>query len=278
MNPIQYNEEKHEYMLDGSVVPSVTQLAKQFSGLDTAWLEAHPEFAERGTEIHNQLAAYFTEGAELTDEKAIGIAERLERSDKQVCEVLVYNKTLGYAGTVDMVVKEDKKVLAIIDFKSSDNTSTRNRNYYTCQLNLYRLALEDMGADVSETQMLIINPYNMHYVPAITWDDMVAMAEKDPLDDELAALEEAMAKLEGAHASYEKLKAELAEKLKQKYDGKTGSATGYYYDFVCTATSQRKTFDQAKAKKLIGDDEAFESCFRMSTVSPSVRIKLKNAQ
>lgn len=278
MNPIQYNEEKHEYMLDGSVVPSVTQLAKQFSGLDTTWLEAHPEYAERGTEIHNQLAAYFTEGTELTDEKARAIAERLERSEKQVCEVLVYNKTLQYAGTADMVVREGKKILAIIDFKSSDNTSTRNRNYYTCQLNLYRLALEDMGADVSETQMLIINPYNMHYVPVITWDDMTAMAEKDPLDDELAALEEAMAKLEGAHARYEELKAELAEKLKQKYDGKTGSATGYYYDFVCTATGQRKTFDQARAKQLIGDDEAFESCFRMSTVSPSVRIKLKNAQ
>lgn len=278
MNPIQYNEEKHEYMLDGSVVPSVTQLAKQFSGLDTTWLEAHPEFAERGTKIHNQLAAYFTDGTELTDEKAIDIAERLERSDKQVCEVLVYNKTLGYAGTVDMVVKEDKKVLAIIDFKSSDNTSTRNRNYYTCQLNLYRLALEDMGADVSEAQMLIINPYNTHYVPAITWDDMTAMAEKDPLDDELAVLEEAMATLEGAHARYEEIKAELAEKLKQKYDGKTGSATGYYYDFVCTATSQRKTFDQNKAKQLINNDEAFESCFRTSTVSPSVRIKLKNAQ
>ena len=278
MNPIQYNEEKHEYMLDGSVVPSVTQQAKQFSGLDTTWLEAHPEFAERGTQIHNELAAYFMNGEEPTDEKACAIAAQLERSEKQECEVLVYNKALQYAGTIDMVVREGKKILAIIDFKSSDNTSTRNRNYYTCQLNLYRLALEDMGADVSRALMIVVNPYNTHYVPVITWDDMVSMAEKDPLDDELAALEEELISLEGAHARYEEVKAELAEKLKQKYDGKTGSATGYYYDFVCTSTGQRKTFDQAKAKKLIGDDEAFESCFRMSTVSPSVRIKLKNAQ
>ena len=278
MNIISYNEEKHEYTLEGTVVPSVTQLAKQFSGLDTTWLESHPEFAERGTEIHNQLAAYFTDGVEPTDEKAISIAERIDRSEKQECEVLVYNKTLQYAGTADMVVREGKKILAIVDFKSSDNTSTRNRNYYTCQLNLYRLALEDMGADVSQVTMVVVNPYHMHYVPAITWEDMTSMAEKDPLDDELAELEEELISLEGAHARYEEIKAELAEKLKQKYDGKTGSATGCYYDFVCTATGQRKTFDQAKAKKLIGDDEAFESCFRLSTVSPSVRIKLKNAQ
>jgi hypothetical protein len=278
MNPIQYNEEKHEYMLDGSVVPSVTQLAKQFSGLDTTWLEAHPEFAERGTQIHNELAEYFMGGEEPTSEEARSIAAQLERSEKQECEVLVYNQTLQYAGTVDMVVREGKKIIAIIDFKSSDNKSTRNRNYYACQLNLYRLALEDMGADVSNAHMLIINPYNRHDIPVMSWDDMVSMAEKDPLDDELAALEEELISLEGAHARYEEIKAELAEKLKQKYDGKTGSATGCYYDFVCTSISQRKTFDQAKAKKLIGDDEAFESCFRMSTVSPSVRFKLKNAQ
>lgn len=274
---IQYNEEKHEYTLNGEIVPSVTQLAKQFSGLDTTWLEAHPEFAERGTEMHNQLAEYFTNGTEPTDEKALDIICRLERdTDKQECEVLVYNEELKYAGTADMIVRDGKKILAIIDFKSSENTGTRNRNYYICQLNLYRLALESMGADVSKAQMVIVNPFTTHHIPAISWEDMQAMAEKDPLDDELAHLEEALAQLESAHARYEEIKAELVEKLKAKYDGKTGNATGVYYDFVCTATGQRKTFDQTRAKAIINNDDAFESCFRVSNVSPSVRIKLKN--
>ena len=273
---IVYNAEKHEYTLDGKVVPSVTQLAKQFSGLDTTWLEAHPEFAERGTEMHNQLAEYFTNGTEPTDEKALDIISRVDRDPRQQNEVLVYNKTLGYAGTADMIVADGKKIIAIIDFKSSNNTSTRNRNYYTCQLNLYRLALEDMGTDVSEVQMAVVNPEDTHYIPVISWEDMQAMAEKDPLDDDLAGLEEELAQLEGAHARYEEIKAEIAEKLKAKYDGKTGNATGVYYDFVCTAPSQRKTFDQNRAKAIINNDDAFESCFRMSNVSPSVRIKLKN--
>ena len=259
-------------------MPSVTQLAKQFSGLDTTWLEAHPEFAERGTEMHNQLAEYFTSGTEPTDEKALDIISRLEidYNKKYDCEALVYNRTLKYAGTADMIVRDGKKILAIIDFKSSDNTSTRNRNYYTCQLNLYRLALEDMGADVSTVQLYVINPFTQHYVPIISWEDMQAMAEKDPLDDELSALEEELACLEGAHARYEEIKAEIVEKLKAKYDGKTGNATGVYYDFVCTAPGQRKTFDQTRAKAIINNDDAFESCFRMSNVSQSVRIKLKN--
>ena len=275
---IQYNEEKHEYTLNGEVVPSVTQLAKQFSGLDTTWLEAHPEFADRGTEMHNQLADWFVNHTEPTDEKAIAIAAQLERDPRQQNEVLVYNEGLKYAGTADMIVADGKKVLAIIDFKSSDNKSTRNRNYYTCQLNLYRLALESMGADVSGAQMLVVNPTAQHYIPAITWEEMQSMSEKDPLDDELADLEEELVQLEGAHARYEEIKAEIVEKLKQKYNGKEGSATGCYYDFVCTAPSQRKTFDQARAKAIINNEDAFESCFRMSNVSASVRIKIKNEQ
>ena len=273
---IEYNEEKHEYKIDGKVVPSVTELAKQFSGLDTTWLQAHPEFAERGTEMHNQLAEYFTNGTEPTDEKALDIIPRLERdTDKQECEVLVYNETLGYAGTADMIVRDGKKVLAIIDFKSSDNTSTRNRNYYTCQLNLYRLALESMGADVSKAQMLVVNPMAQHYVPKMSWEAMQELQNIDPLDDDLAILEEELAQLEGAHARYEEVKAEIAERLKAKYDGKVGNATGVYYNFVCTAPGQRKTFDQAKAKALINNEEAFESCYRVSNIAPSVRITLK---
>lgn len=275
---IQYNEEKHEYTLNGDVVPSVTQLAKEFSGLDTTWLDAHPEFAERGTEMHNQLADWFTNGTEPTDEKAIAIAAKIKRDNRQQNEVLVYNEELKYAGTADMIVADGKKIIAIIDFKSSDNKSTRNRNYYTCQLNLYRLALENMGADVSEAQMLVINPMAQHYVPVISWEDMQTMAGQDPLDDDLADLEEEMAQLEGLHARYEEIKAELAEKLKAKYDGKAGVAGGVYYTFSCTAPTQRKTFDQNKAKALINDDEAFESCYRMSNVAPSIRIKLKNEQ
>lgn len=274
---ITYNEEKHEYTLNGKVVPSVTELAKQFSGLDTTWLQAHPEFAERGTEMHNQLAEWFTNGIEPTDEKAVNIANQLVRdTDKQECEVLVYNEALGYAGTADMVVRDGKKILAIVDFKSSDNTGTRNRNYYTCQLNLYRLALESMGADVSEAQMLVINPTAQHYVPVMTWEAMQKLQSVDPLDDDLAELEEELARLEGLHARYEEIKAELTEKLKAKYDGKAGVAGGVYYTFTCTQSSQRKTFDQNKAKALINDDEAFESCYRVSNVAPSVRIKLNN--
>jgi hypothetical protein len=274
---ITYNEEKHEYTLNGKVVPSVTELAKQFSGLDTTWLQAHPEFAERGTIMHNQLADWFTNGTEPTDEKAIQIAAKLVRdTQKQECEVLVYNEELGYAGTADMVVRDGKKIIAIIDFKSSDNTSTRNKNYCACQLNLYRLALENMGADTSSVSMVIINPMATHYCRKMTWEDMQKLQSVDPLDDDLAELEEELAQLEGAHARYEEIKAELTEKLKAKYDGKAGVAGGVYYTFTCTQSSQRKTFDQNKAKALINDDEAFESCYRVSNVAPSVRIKLNN--
>ena len=96
---LHYDNENHVYTWNGERIPSITELAKKFSKMDTSWLEAHPEYAERGTEIHNELAEYFAEGStmrleDLKDEKSRKIAERIMRNKKWQSEVIVHNKEL----------------------------------------------------------------------------------------------------------------------------------------------------------------------------------------
>ena len=129
MANIEYNEELHQYKIDGEIVPSVTELAKQFSGLNTEWLEKHPEYAERGTVMHNQLAEYYKDGKMPTDPKAVAITELLAPAGNQQVEVLVYNTTLKYAGTIEMLVMDGKVCKALIDFKSGENG---NKRYSSC--------------------------------------------------------------------------------------------------------------------------------------------------
>ena len=276
MANIEYNEELHQYKMDGEIVPSVTELAKKFSGLNTEWLEKHPEFAERGTIMHNQLAEYYRDGTEPSDCKAIAIKGLICRSPYQQTEALVYNATLKYAGTVDMVVIRDKKCLSIIDFKSGANG---NKRYYRCQLSLYLLALQDMGLDTSETKMFIATPWGLEEFDPWSWDEMQSLCgdllEKVDPDNEdvqrIEFLEEQIGVLAPYVKKHEEFTKELKERLSKMFtETETKRYTGSYYRFVMSPDSTRKTFDTAKAKLLLGDKA--QECEKETVVSGSIRM------
>lgn len=274
---LEYNEELHQYTLDGEIVPSVTELAKKFSGLNTEWLEKHPEFAERGTIMHNQLAEYYKNGTMPTDRKALDIIAMIPESDLQQVEVLVYNKTLKYAGTVDMLVMDGKKCRCLIDFKSGENG---NKRYYTCQLSLYLLALQDMGVDTSETKMFIVSPQSgaTEFTP-ISWEEMNSlvedlMAKVDPECEDaqrVEYLEEQIGVLAPYVQKYNEMSRELKEKLSAMFHQTgTNRYMGSYYRFTMSPDTTRKTFDTTKAKLLLGDKA--QECEKETVVSGAIRM------
>lgn len=277
MANVEYNEELHQYKIDGEIVPSVTELAKKFSGLNTEWLEKHPEFAERGTVMHNQLAEYYKDGTMPADPKAVAITELVLKADNQQVEVLVYNEKLKYAGTVDMLVMDGSKCVALIDFKSGEHG---NKRYYNCQLSLYLLALQDMGVDISETKMFIVTPSGAQIFAPMSWEDMQDLAvgdlvtKVDPEDNDLQAiedLEQRIAELAPYVQSYNELSQQLKEKLTAKFtETGTKKYVGSFYRFSMTPESTRVTFDTKKARLLLGDKA--QECETETRVSGSIRM------
>lgn len=277
MADIQYNEERHEYTLNGEVVPSVTQLAQKFSGYDTSWLQAHPEFAERGTEAHNELAEFYTPGSEMTknqfsSSQAYAMSLYLAKEDTFQTEVLVYNEKLKYAGTIDLLNMVDGKCFMIIDWKTGTHN---NKLYCRCQLSLYYLALKEMGVDVSETGMCIITPEGPTYFEPFTWAEMQSLLADFAPDDKVAKriseLETQMAELLYYVQKYEDNKQELKELLSKGFeDTNTRKFNGEYFMFTFVPKSTRKTLDQKKVVEALGDTSEY---MKETEVAATVRIK-----
>ena len=277
MAEILYDEIKHEYTLNGEVVPSVTQLAQKFSGYDTSWLEAHPEYAERGTEAHNELAEFYAPGSEMTDADFKSEAARimcawLIRDENLQPEVLVYNEKLKYAGTVDLVEIKDGKCQMIIDWKTGTHN---NKLYCRCQLSLYYLALKEMGVDVSESGMCIITPDGPYYFEPFTWAEMQALlADYQPDEDvakKIADLETKMSELTYYVQEYDDCKAELKELLNKGFeDTNTRKFNGEHFMFTFVPKSTRRTLDQKKVAEALGDVSEY---MKETEVAATVRIK-----
>lgn len=277
MAEILYDEDKHEYTLNGEIVPSVTQLAQQFSGYDTTWLKAHPEFAERGTEAHNELAAFYTPGSEMTEDQftvpqAYDMHLYLVKEDTFQTEVLVYNEKLKYAGTVDLLNMVDGKCFMIVDWKTGTHN---NKLYCRCQLSLYYLALKEMGVDVSQTGMCIITPEGPYYFEPFTWAEMQNLqadfAPEDKVAKKISELESKMAELLPSVLDYEDCKQELKELLSKGFeDTKTRKYNGEYFMFTFVPPSKRKSIDQKKVEEALGDMTEY---MKESDVAATVRIK-----
>lgn len=271
---IIYDPEAHLYELDGKPLLSVTELAKRFSKMNTEWLEAHPEYAERGTIIHNELAEYYDGDKDFADlsETAQEIAGQCVPDGTQQTEVLVVNQIKGYAGTVDMVFCSDHKITKIVDFKSG---TTVNMKYYICQLNLYRLALIEMGVDCTGVEMLIINPERTIKIPLKSWEECKNIAAGYEPDEETALTieqcETELKELETYVDRYNKVKKYLQDLLATKMEEtNTKSYIGNRYSYSYVAGSTRKTLDTDLVKQKLGND--YDNCVKETTTKASVRM------
>ena len=168
---IAFNEERHEYSVDGVVVPSVTQILKPLT-VDTVekakpWLRDIA--ADRGTRIH-QATMLMDYGEEVeADHDIVGYLKAYQRflddynPKWEGIETLVYHDGLRYAGTIDRygLIDGEKVVLDI-------KTGSYNKHIMSAQLGAYVSALRKFnGFAAANAYDLMLSKYGTYQLKPI---------------------------------------------------------------------------------------------------------------
>ena len=147
-NKITFDEKKHEYILDGRVLPSVTQILEQtiftdkYNNIDEEILQ---KAAIKGRLIHKEIEDYIKRGAlGFSDELYNFISIKEENKLINIkSEVIVHNSEI--AGTIDIIAKKggkgQQKENILADIKT---TYKLDKEYVSWQLSLYAYLYENM--------------------------------------------------------------------------------------------------------------------------------------
>ena len=139
---LEYIDETHTYLVDGIIVPSITQILKvkfgnKYSGVSKEVLN---EAARKGTAVHGAIEKLCKTG-EVEDLKEVKNFIFLQKQykfeviDNEVPIILFKDDRPIAAGRLDLVLKIDD-VIGGGDIK---RTSTLDKEYLAYQLNLYRI-------------------------------------------------------------------------------------------------------------------------------------------
>ena len=150
MKTIQYNEDKHEYAIDGKVVPSVTTIlsyvtARHYGEISPLILQ---QAARRGTAIHEATQSMdYGFDIEVEPEFAPYLRAYAEflndyRPETLYSEWRVHDAFEEYAGTIDRVYKVGGE-LWVVDIKTTASPTRQNYISYCTQLYAYAEAVRD---------------------------------------------------------------------------------------------------------------------------------------
>ena len=140
---LEYFDDEHMYLVDGLIVPSITQILKhKFGGkYDGISKETLNRAAEAGTAVHDAIERYCKSGEEsdlpeLRNFKFLQKQYGFEVLQNEVPVILCLNDEPIAAGRLDMVLRMDGQIGGA-DIK---RTATLDKEYLAYQLNLYRIA------------------------------------------------------------------------------------------------------------------------------------------
>ena len=142
---LEYIDESHTYLVDGLIVPSITQILKfkfnkKYDGIPKGTLQ---RAAELGTQMHEVIQNYEEQGTE-SDIKELRNYKFLKKQYKWEClanevpVILWHEGDIIGAGRLDMVISMNGQV-GLADLK---RTSVLDKEYLGYQLNLYRFAYQ----------------------------------------------------------------------------------------------------------------------------------------
>lgn len=142
---LEYLDETHTYLVDGIIVPSITQLLtmKFGTGYERVPKEVLNEAARKGTEMHESIER-LCKGEKIPATKEIQNFKFLKKMykfkviDNEVPIILFDGETPIAAGRLDMVIEIDGK-LGLADLK---RTANLDKNRLAYQLNLYRIGFQ----------------------------------------------------------------------------------------------------------------------------------------
>ena len=141
---LEHYEDEHLYLVDGVIVPSITQLMKKrfgdkYLGISKEVLE---RAAQKGTEVHEAIERYVVTGEEtdLPEMRGFLFLQRIydfEVINTERPVILFYQNQPIAAGRYDLMIEMDGKQGGA-DIK---RTSVLDKEYLSLQLNLYRIAV-----------------------------------------------------------------------------------------------------------------------------------------
>lgn len=140
---LEFYEDEHVYLVDGVIVPSITQILSHRFGRKYAHVnrDVLRRAAEAGTAVHEAIERYCTTGEEsdLPELRNFRFLQRqygFEVLENEVPVILFLNDVPVAAGRLDLVLKMGDEVGGA-DIK---RTSALDKEYVAYQLNLYRIA------------------------------------------------------------------------------------------------------------------------------------------
>lgn len=141
---LEYYDAEHVYLVDGVIVPSITQILKirfknKYAGISKDTLQ---RASEAGTAVHEAIEKYCKTG-EITDIPELRNFQFLQKKygfevKGNEIPVILFDQNAEpiSAGRLDMIIKMNGE-LGGADIK---RTSVLDKEYLCCQLNLYRSA------------------------------------------------------------------------------------------------------------------------------------------
>lgn len=140
-NTLEYDDTTHTYLVNGVIVPSVTQVMQvkfgnKYEGIRSEVLN---RAAERGTAIHKAVENYckgMDDGSkEVHNFNFLMNYYKIKPVKNEVPIILMVDNQPVIAGRLDLVLQEND-TLCLADIKT---TSQLDKEYLAYQLNLYRL-------------------------------------------------------------------------------------------------------------------------------------------
>ena len=144
---LEYFDDDHLYMVDGIIVPSITQMLGirfhgKYSGIPEDVLN---KASELGTKVHNAIYEWCVNGTEsdLPEVRGFKFLQKIYQFSvvgNEVPVILFVDDEPVAAGRLDLVLQNEIGELGLADIK---RTSVLDKDYLFHQLNLYRLAFEE---------------------------------------------------------------------------------------------------------------------------------------
>lgn len=180
MAKLIFFDDRHEYQVDGEIVPSVSEILRFISrevyGDVTQFRLDHA--ADRGHNVHSaceQLDRFGSAEIDAEIEPYINAYIQFRKDHKPVwskIEHAMHSETFGYAGTLDRYGTIGGKSV-IVDIKSSYKVETA---LVTAQLNAYRLLADFSQMLVDELYVLHLRKDGTYKLIPIPIDDRTFMA------------------------------------------------------------------------------------------------------
>lgn len=143
---VEYIDETHTYLVDGIILPSITQILKIKFGnkYNNVSQDVLQRASELGTATHKAIEDYCKLGIEadckeLRNFKFLQKQFNFEVIDNEVPIILFYENKPVACGRLDLVLGDEEIGLMLGDIK---RTSVLDKEYLAYQLNLYKIGYE----------------------------------------------------------------------------------------------------------------------------------------